>query len=341
MALPGIKTSTQQQSIINILLLVKFVEEYGINPSALLELAQIDPHMLRQPKATITLQQEATFVRAMIKALDLTNLGFRVGQRYRLSAFGNLGMAAVACESIEDAIQLFLKYVHLSYTHFEITFFKAAGNGILRFKDRYDLVELRQFYIERDFSFLLVSIRDLFSRSIGEQRFKTIHFDFDCPSKASLYETLYECEVKFSMPFNEVQFDDKYLDRALPQANPLTRQLMEEHCRTQQNEILGPTGFAEKIRYLIRNSEEAIPNMENIAEQFNMTSRTIRRKLKVEGFSYQNILNKELSRKAIHYLETTHLTVEQIGYRLGYAEPSSFIHAFKRWTGKVPKSFRN
>jgi len=92
---------------------------------------------------------------------------------------------------------------------------------------------------------------------------------------------------------------------------------------------------------VIRDSENSIPNLEDIARQFNTTSRTVRRKLTTEGFSYQELLSEELCRKATHYLETTHLTVEQITQRLGYGESASFIHAFKRWTGKTPKAYRS
>ena len=340
MTLTSIESSQQQQSIINISLLIKLVEKYGANPWLLLGIAQIDSDCLVDPKATISIQQEVRFVRAMLKAIDKPNLGFHIVQGYRLSAFGNLGMAAVACETIEDAVQLFLKYVSLSYTHFDISFFKIDDNAVLRFKDRYAYAGLRQFYIERDFSFLLVSIRDMFAQSIEEQKFKVIHFDFKCPTKKEIFEELFECEVKFSMPFNEIQFDGKFLDRALPQDNLLTKQLMEEQCENQQIEILGTITFAEEIRLIIASCENDMPNMEEIAAKFNITTRTFRRKLKVENLTFQQIVNQELTQKAIHYLETTSLTVEQIAYRLGYGESSSFIHAFKRWTGQVPKVYR-
>jgi AraC-like DNA-binding protein len=142
------------------------------------------------------------------------------------------------------------------------------------------------------------------------------------------------------MPFNEIQFDEGYLARPLPQANSLTRQLLEEQCESQKVETLGPAGYVQKIQEVIRNSDEIIPNLEGIAKQFHTTSRTIRRKLNAEGYNFQQLLNEELSRSAIHYLETTTLTVEQISQQLGYSETASFIHAFKRWTGKVPKAYR-
>ena len=340
MTLIDIASTKQQQSIIGVSLLIKLVENYGHSPIPLLEQAGIAPELLKDPKAKITLLQDITFVRALLYLIEDPEIGFHAGQCYRISAFGNLGLAAASCDIVEDAITLFLKYIRLSYTHFDVSLFKNNGKAILRFNDIYNLKELRNFYIERDFSFVLISTRDMFPRTLDGQKFKAINFDFECPTSIEQYEALFECTVNFSMPYNEIQFDESYLARPLPQANPLTRQLLEEQCESQKIETFGPAGYVQKIQQVIRDSEDSIPNLEEIAEQFHTTSRTIRRKLKAEGYSFQAILTEELSRKAIHYLETTRLTVEQISLRLGYSESASFIHAFKRWTGKVPKAYR-
>ncbi len=340
MSLLDIATIKQQQSIIGISLLVKLIEGYGIDPLPILESAAIDPEMLKDPKARISRLQDVQFSRAMLAKIDDPDLGFNSGQCYRISAFGALGLAAASSEKVEDAIEFFLRYIQLSYTHFDISFFKTTGNAVLRFKDRFELGSIRPFYIERDFSFIVISTRDMFPRSLADQKFKTIHFDFECPTTVDRYEALYECPVKFSMPHNQILFDERYLVRPLPQANPLTHQLLEEQCETQKIETMGPESYFEKIQHLIRHSEGKIPNLDDIASQLNTTSRTIRRKLKAEGFSFQGLLTEELSRKAVFFLETTNLTIEQITCRLGYSESASFIHAFKRWTGKAPKSYR-
>ena len=39
-------------------------------------------------------------------------------------------------------------------------------------------------------------------------------------------------------------------------------------------------------------------------------------------------------------LGTTPLPVQEISARLGYAGPTSFINAFKRWKGTTPRSYR-
>jgi AraC-like DNA-binding protein len=39
-------------------------------------------------------------------------------------------------------------------------------------------------------------------------------------------------------------------------------------------------------------------------------------------------------------LATADSNVEQVGFRLGYSEPTAFIRAFKKWYGMTPGSFR-
>ena len=329
-----------QQSIIGISLLVKLIESYAVNANTMLAKADISQNMLADPKATISFQQEITFTTELINTLKDDDLGFKVGQCYRLNAFGHIGLAAGSCNTVADAIELFLKYIRLAYTHFTINFFKKNGNAILRFSDQYALGELRQFYLERDFSFAFLSTRDMFPRSIVGQKPKTIHFDFDCPTTVEHYETLYECPVKFAMPHNEILFDERYLDLQLPLANSLTRELLEEQCKIQEIALFGHQSFTEKIRQIIQTIENEIPNLESIAKMHFITARTMRRKLKEQDVTFQQLVNEELSKKALHYLSTTNLSIEQISLQLGYSESASFIHAFKRWTGKTPKQCR-
>jgi len=337
----AIEEVNSRQSIIGISLLAKLVDSHGYNVSYMFEQAQINEQLLNDAKATISFQQEVAFTRALINTLTDDCLGFKAGQYYRLNAFGHIGLAASSSNTVSDAIEFFLKYIRLAYTHFDIHFFTKDGNAILRFSDKYILGNLRRFYLERDFSFAFLSTRDMFPRSIVGQKPKTIHFDFPCPTTVEQYQEMYECPVYFSMPYNQILVDERYLDLPLPLANPLTRELLEEQCKNQEIALYGPVSFDEKIRKIIQTMEGEMPSLESIAKMHFITARTLRRKLKEQGVTFQHIVNEELSKKALEYLSTTELSVEQISMRLGYSESASFIHAFKRWTGKTPKAFRH
>ena len=210
-----------RQSIIGISLLTKLLKNRGYNAQKLLDQAGISSELLLDPKATISFQQDVAFTRELINTLQDDDLGFKAGQCFRLNAFGHIGLAASSSDTVSDAITFFLKYIHLAYTPFLIDFFIKEGNAVLRFNDQFNLGDLRRFYLERDFSFAFLSTRDMFPRSIEGQKPKTIHFDFPCPTNIEHYQALYECPVHFSMPYNEILFDERYLDLALPLANSL------------------------------------------------------------------------------------------------------------------------
>jgi AraC-like DNA-binding protein len=78
----------------------------------------------------------------------------------------------------------------------------------------------------------------------------------------------------------------------------------------------------------------------DVAEQLGQTTRTLQRKLKEAGSSFQEVLDQTRRELAEHYLAQAELSITDIAYMLGFQEQSSFNHAFKDWTGVNPGAFR-
>ncbi|WP_182029073.1 helix-turn-helix transcriptional regulator [Vibrio sp. B1FLJ16] len=71
-----------------------------------------------------------------------------------------------------------------------------------------------------------------------------------------------------------------------------------------------------------------------------MTKRTLRRRLKEQGISFQKLVNQVRYQRATELLETTGTPISDVADQLGYSDTASFRHAFKRWSGLVPTKFR-
>ena len=71
-----------------------------------------------------------------------------------------------------------------------------------------------------------------------------------------------------------------------------------------------------------------------------MSVATLKRKLKAEGESFQQIKDGQRLKQAEALLSEGNLNIDQIADRLGYSDASNFSKAFKGWTGITPSQFR-
>jgi len=95
------------------------------------------------------------------------------------------------------------------------------------------------------------------------------------------------------------------------------------------------------VRQLILGQDGIYRDEEFIANQLNITSRTLRNKLAVIGTSYRKILESVRKKSAVNYLENTKLTIGEIAEKTGYSDARSFRRAFAKWQGITPADYRN
>lgn len=82
-------------------------------------------------------------------------------------------------------------------------------------------------------------------------------------------------------------------------------------------------------------------SMPRVARRLGTSSRTLQRRLKKEGQTYQGVLNRTREDLARHYLRMTDLPGAKISYLLGYEDPNCFFRAYRGWTGTTPEQTRS
>ncbi len=83
------------------------------------------------------------------------------------------------------------------------------------------------------------------------------------------------------------------------------------------------------------------PAMDAVARALAVSTRTLQRRLREEGTTYQEVLGGTREALARHYLSISALSTAEISFLLGYEEPNSFYRAFRRWTGRTPDAMRS
>jgi AraC-like DNA-binding protein len=93
-------------------------------------------------------------------------------------------------------------------------------------------------------------------------------------------------------------------------------------------------------RRLLNRPGKHMLKLEEAAEEMCMSTAQLRKRLYRAGTSYKNIVLEVRMALARHYLESTHLTIQEIAYLLDYAQPGPFSRAFKKYFGTPPISVR-
>lgn len=142
---------------------------------------------------------------------------------------------------------------------------------------------------------------------------------------------------------NEVIFSMKDLKKPFLTANNIMVEYLEPQLKQKLAEMESETfeTFASRVQ---KKLFQLIPSgcfgLENVAEEFGISTRTVQRNLAVENIKFNQIVKSIQKMMAFNYLESKELSIEEIAYLVGYTETSSFYRAFKGWIGKTVLQYR-
>jgi len=96
-----------------------------------------------------------------------------------------------------------------------------------------------------------------------------------------------------------------------------------------------------KVQLWIKDNYHSSLSIESLAENFNMSSRTLVRRFRVATgetpLVYIQRLRVEMAKKI---LETTSMNIDEVTYKVGYSDTKSFGRLFKRYTDLSPTEYR-
>lgn len=133
-------------------------------------------------------------------------------------------------------------------------------------------------------------------------------------------------------------FDADDARRPFLTVNPVLWSYFEPALRQRLSELDAHARVAERLRSAFL---EALPagevSMHALGRKLGLSSRTLQRRLKDEGTSFQRTLDEVRTELARHYLKNSSMSGAEISFLLGFEDPNSFFRAFQRWTGKTPR----
>ena len=168
-----------------------------------------------------------------------------------------------------------------------------------------------------------------------------VGFQHSLPEDISAYRRLFRAPVEFDQPVNEIVFDSTFLSSPLLKSYPGLNLVLDRYIEELLAKLPQSESFIDSVRREISiELRGGNLGVEAIAKRLGFVSRTLQRKLKEAGTSYQELLDEMRRSLSIHYLQEQQMAVSEVAFLLGFSETSAFHRAFKRWTGTTPGEFR-
>jgi AraC-like DNA-binding protein len=318
--------------------LAEALEALGVPRAALLEDLPLSEAELTSSARTQPLAQLDLLVERAIALTGDSALGLRWWERAGFGAFGAVGHALSVARDFRAGIELIARYWPLFCTHPLLAIRDEPGLCRVALT-RYSRSEIaHRLYMEAAAFALSRQLRQC--AGIGGVP-RHIAFDFPAPAHASLYATIFRCPIEFDAKLTVFTLDETHARK--PQLNHSPE--LEARLREYADLLLAQQdqdALSTRVLHVLRTGPDAHRmTMEEVAAQLGTSGRTLRRRLQAEGTPFPLLVRRVQREQAEAMLLDPTRSVKQVAYALGFADPSAFHRAVRRWTGKSPGKLRS
>ncbi|CUH84420.1 AraC family transcriptional regulator [Thalassovita mediterranea] len=315
-------------------ILCECAPDYGVTAEQCLSGTGLKLADLYDSGNKITITQEFA---AIANFLNLTEtrhgIGIEIGRRIKPEVLGIWGYALLTSPTPRVSITTAIKYYELSFLIAPMDLQEVGDEGHLIFDVSSLPSQIRKFILERHLTVLLNFTSTMIPQMMAEPViFRTTEYT---PDFAATLEAELGLTVVPDADTNTVVMPRKLLDEPLPQHNPEVLAVCLKQCENLQSQI-AQNSWSARTHDAILAELHGSPTLQSIAQTLDTSERTLTRRLAEEKTTFRTLLLRARLAVAHELLTTTTLSVSNIAWRAGYAEPSSFIRAFKKEYGTAP-----
>ena len=108
-----------------------------------------------------------------------------------------------------------------------------------------------------------------------------------------------------------------------------------------QHEMKASHKLFMRFRKLLEEQYTSIHTVKEYADQLNVSSKTLSNSvMECSGQTPLEFINKRILLESKRLLRFSNQMIKEIGYNMGFEDPSYFVKFFKRYTGYLPLDFR-
>jgi AraC-like DNA-binding protein len=343
----------QHDKIINnqtlVILLIDLAKQRGIHPDKLLKGTKLFYQDLTLLSFRISHQQFVKLIQNALKLIQSPDIAFLIGSRLFPAQLGQIGSALMNTKSLLDMLRIIKCYQMHVFPFMFVIQRRHKGQCYLFFNHAIS-TENKQYQI-----FMCELLSSIIVSAIKWRMTilptLSIRFPYQKPDHVEQYQAYFSGMYRFnpnenekdnnaakSHPCLQISIGQTELIKPLPAGN----QVIKRHYLHQLENRALCVGIVQYVLQLIasyfKNNQDI--SLEKLAEKFNISPSTFKRKLAAHNTSYQYLLDTFRQQQAIFQLTEQGDSNEKVAKALNFSDITNFRRSFKRWTGLTPNDLK-
>lgn len=275
-------------------------------------------------------------------AAELTDddlLGFELGHQREMRRNGLITYVGLSSPTVLDYVTNISRYVRVFSDAIALDISDLTTTGLVTWRLRMSDTVPRRQHNEFQAVGLIHNLRQVTGR---EFLLPEVGFRHSRNRNLDVFRRFFGGEVQFGAHINSVRFRLEDLNLPLHTADQYLHKVLVETCEDvlARKRPMLPSLVLQVERTVAAMLSSGQATQDKVAAELGLSRRTLSRRLAEHGTSFHRIVEDLRKSLAVNYLRDSDLPQYEIAYLLGYSELSSYITAFKRWTGTTPGQFR-
>jgi AraC-like DNA-binding protein len=311
------------------------LQSLGYDSDALLERARVKRSDLNDPDARVPCASWEAVIGSAYTARRIPNLPAHLAYHTPMGSSPLLDYLVLTADTVGDALKQLRRYFHMT-----------SAPDSLEIVEENDSVRVvltpgfEPFAAQYSTAIIVHHLRGEVVHPLEITRVSLIR----APENQEDLERLLGCDVQAPSTWTGIEFPKRAMANFLSRRDPILRSVLEGRA---SDSIAAPRNkesdsVSSQIRTVLSTRlGENLPDVAEMARRLALSQRTLQRRLTAERKSYKELLDDVRREQAERLLADRSLAVAEVGYLIGFSEPSAFNRAFKRWMGMSPLDYRN
>ncbi len=309
------------------------IRSLGADPAPIIAGAGLRPDALDHSSNRIPFAALTQLLSEAAARTGCAHFGLLVGRTWHLSDLGALGAIVRHSPTVGQALE---EFVLLQHVH--------SGGAMALLLQRDGVVDFgyaiydpharstRQLY-DAAIAVAMNMMREVCGEGFSPSE---VFLPHAVPVDAAPYRQFFRAPLRFNAEFCALRFPDSVMNRPIEGADAARLRAALAEARAGGKAIL-VQGVYRSLRTLLLHGRSSGAD---VARVLLMHRRTLNRRLRAEGTTFQRVLDDVRFAVAKELLENADVSMHDIAAALGYAGLAPFMRAFRRWSGTSPGDWR-